>query len=212
VSAKSLHKKFAALLEDITLHEDYIELYKMQLRQIYTTLNMERAGNTTQYQAKIKELDEKAERPEERFINEEIKADLYQKYAEKFKAEREELRRYLEKTVYSPSNLKNYIEKSLEYVLNLPSVWASSRYIEKRKLQLRVFPEGFFYNKKNDQPRTTKMNRVFALIARLKGNVEEKETGTSEIVFRNSGWVAPRVEDSNQILQDLRELSALPDK
>ncbi len=191
VSANSLHKKFAALLEDITLHEDYIELYKMELRQIYTTLNEERADNTDQYKAKIKELDEKAERLEERFINEEIKPDLYHKYSEKFKAEREELRRYLEKTVYSTSNLENYIEKSLEYVLNLPSVWASSNYVEKRKLQKRVFPEGFFYNKKNDQPRTTKMNRVFVVIARLKGNVEEKETGTSEIVFRNSGWVVP---------------------
>jgi len=122
VSAKSLHKKFAALLEDITLHEDYIELYKMQLRQIYTTLNEERADNTDQYKAKIKELDEKCERLEERFINEEIKPDLYHKYSEKFKAEREELRQYLENTVYSTSNLENYIEKSLEYVLNLPSV------------------------------------------------------------------------------------------
>jgi len=55
---------------------------------------------------------------------------------------------------------------------------------------MRVFPEGFFYNKKNDQPRTPKMIRVFAVIARLKGNVEEKETGTSEIILRNSGWVA----------------------
>lgn len=84
----------------------------------------------------------------------------------------------MEKTVYSTSNLENYIEKSLEYVLNLPSVWASSNYIEKRKLQKRVFPQGFFCNKKNDQPRTTKMNRVFVVIARLKGNVEENETGT----------------------------------
>lgn len=79
----------------------------------------------------------------------------------------------------------------MDYVLNLPSVWASSGYVEKRKLQLRVFPEGFFYNKKTDQPRTTKMNSVFTLIACLKGNTEEKETGTSETIFRNSGWVAP---------------------
>ncbi len=55
---------------------------------------------------------------------------------------------------------------------------------------MRVFPEGFFYNKKNDQPRTTKMNSVFVLIARLKGNTEENKTGTSDVVFRNSGWVA----------------------
>ncbi len=90
MSAKSLDKKFTTLLEDITLHEDYIELYKMELRQIYTILNEERADNTEQYKAKIKELDVKCERLEERFINEEIKPDLYYKYSDKFKVEREE--------------------------------------------------------------------------------------------------------------------------
>lgn len=190
VSAKSLHAKFAALLEDITLKEEYIELYKMQLRKIYTTLNEERVVNTDQYHLKIRELDEKMERLEERFINEEIKVDLYHKYSEKFKEEKEELKQYLEKTVYSSSNLENYIDRSLEYVLELPSVWASSNYVEKRKLQMRVFPDGFFYNKKNDQPRTTKMNSIFQLIASIKGNSEQNKTGTSEVIFRNSGWVA----------------------
>jgi site-specific DNA recombinase len=191
VSAKALHKKFETLLEEITLDEKYVELYKLQLRKIFTTLNEERAGNVEQYRAKIKELDTKAERLEERYINEEITPDLYRKYTDRFNSEREELRRFLEQTGYSASNLETYIENSLQYVMELPSMWASSDYVGKRKLQFRVFPEGFFYNKKNDQPRTTKMNSVFALIARLKGNTEENETGTSEIKFRNSGWVVP---------------------
>jgi alpha/beta superfamily hydrolase len=101
MGAKFLPKKFAVLLEDITLHEDYIELYKMELWLIYTTLNEERADNIDLIKEKeeIKELDEKYERLEERFINEEIKPDLYHKYSEKFKVEKEELRKYLEKRV-----------------------------------------------------------------------------------------------------------------
>ncbi len=191
VSAKSLHAKFEALLQDITLDKDYLELYKMELRQLYTKLNEERATNTAQYQAKLVELDKKAERLEERFINEEITPALYHKYADKFREEREEIREYLGNTFFSTSNLEKYIQRSLEYVLELPSVWASSDYVRKRRLQFRVFPEGFYYNKKNDQPRTTKMNSVFTLIARLKGNAEEKETGISKITLKNSGWVAP---------------------
>lgn len=106
------------------------------------------------------------------------------------KAEKEEFRSYLEKTVYSASNLEKYMDRSLEYLLELPSAWASSDYSGKRKLQNIIFPEGFYYNKKNDQPRATKMNSVFSCIARLKGNAEQKETGISEMILKNSGLVA----------------------
>jgi hypothetical protein len=76
---------------------------------------------------------------------------------------------------------------------------------------MRVFPEGFFYTKKNDQPRTTKMNTVFVLIARLKGNTGEKETGTSEIIFRNSGWVEGSGRKSNFLIMDLARFVWLQD-
>lgn len=66
---------------------------------------------------------------------------------------------------------------------------------------MRVFPEGFFYNKKNDQTRTTKMNSLFYCIARLKGNTEEKKAGTSEVILKNYGWVAPQKLESNKIIQ-----------
>jgi site-specific DNA recombinase len=192
VSAKKLHKSFGDLLKDITLDDDYLELYKMELRKIYNTVNYERQDNIQQYQSKMKELEEKIERLEERFINEEIKADLYHKFSEKFREEKEPMKQYLKNTGYSTSNLENYIERSLQYVLELPSLWASSNYAEKRKIQFRVFPNGFYYDRKNDQPRTTKMNNVFALIAHLKGNTGQKETGTSGIILKNSGLVARR--------------------
>ena len=191
VSAKSLHKKFEELLEDITLKEEYIELYKMELRKLYAALNEERAVNIDHYKSKITELDNKLERLEERFINEELKADLYYKHTGKLKAEKEKFRGYLETTVYSTSNLEKYMERSLENLLELPSVWASSDYSSKRKLQKIIFPEGFYYNKKNDQPRTTKMNSIFQLIASIKGNTEQNKTGTSEMILKNSGWVVP---------------------
>jgi len=84
--------------------------------------------------------------------------------------------------------------------MDLKSLWVSSNYVEKRRIQSRVFPEGFYYYRKNDQPRTTKMNSVFALIARLRGNAEEKETGTSKVILRNSGWVVPaRIELTSKV-------------
>lgn len=122
VSAKYLHKKFETLLEDITLKEEYIEPYKMELRKLYNALNKNRLNNMDLYKGKITELDNKLERLEERFINEELKADLYYKHAEKLRAERAEDQKYWGNTTYSNSNLEKYVERSLEYLLELPFV------------------------------------------------------------------------------------------
>lgn len=65
-------------------------------------------------------------------------------------------------------------------------------YKEKQELQQTIFPEGIYFSKKNRETRTTKINSVFALIAGQKGVLEERETGTSEVIFKNSGLVAPR--------------------
>ncbi|MDQ3844949.1 MAG: hypothetical protein M3342_13175 [Bacteroidota bacterium] len=172
----------------MTLEEDYINLYKLQLRKIYTTLNTEREAHVQQYKLKAKEL-------KERFINEEIKADLYEKFPAKYRKEREEMEGYMNMTTFSTSNLEKYISRSVEYLLELPAVWASSDYKEKQKLQFAIFPEGIYYCKQKHQPRTTKMNALFSWNAAQKGITEEKETGTSEVLFKNSGLVAsPRIE------------------
>ncbi|MBD0374484.1 MAG: hypothetical protein ICV51_02510, partial [Flavisolibacter sp.] len=195
VSAKKLHGLFTTILQEVTLEEDYIDLYKLQLRKIYTTLNTEREAHLQQYKLKTKELAERIERLEERFINEEIKADLYEKFPAKYRKEREEMEGYMNMTTFSTSNLEKYISRSVEYLLELPAVWASSDYKEKQKLQFAILPEDIYYCKKKHQPRTTKMNALFSWNASHKGVTEEKETGTSEVIFKNSGLVAsPRIE------------------
>ncbi|GAA4727414.1 recombinase family protein [Flavisolibacter ginsenosidimutans] len=190
VSAKKLHGLFETILDEVTLYEDYIDLYQLQLRKIYNTLNTEREELLQQYKLKSKELEEKIERLEERFINEEIKADLYEKFSRKFKGERKEMEAYVGMTTFSASNLEKFVKRSTEYLMELPSVWTSSDYKGKQTLQFSIFPEGIHYSKKIDQPRTVKMNSIFTLTARQKGLVEERGTGTSELIFRNSGLVA----------------------
>lgn len=111
-----------------------------------------------------------------------------------------------------------------EFLSNKNHGWTSRDYQRKQELQRTIFPEGIYYSKKKGQTRTTKINSVFALIARQKGVLEEKETGISEVIFKNSGLgrietknshqmsstfnalVALRVENSNVLLQDLWEL------
>lgn len=189
VSAKQLHRLFETILSEITLKEEYVELYKLQLRKLYTALNTEREGQQDQYKKKAKELEEKIERLEERFVNDEIKVDLYEKYAAKYRAEWEELKGGVGKSTISASNLETYLERTVGHLTELASLWASSDYKEKQRLQKLIFPEGIYYDKKAGRPRTEKMNLLFALSARQVGITEEKEDGSSDVRFKNSGLV-----------------------
>jgi site-specific DNA recombinase len=190
VSAKQLHSLFELMLNEVNLSQEDVEPFKLQLRKIYTTLNTEREEHLQRYKLKSSELDEKMERLEERFIDEEIKVDLYEKFSAKYRKEREELNALINMTTFSNSNLEKYIDRSLDFVVELPSLWASSNYKGKQELQKIIFPEGIYYSKKNGETRTTKINSIFTLIARQKGVIEKKETGTFEVVFKNSGLVA----------------------
>jgi site-specific DNA recombinase len=181
---------FETILEEVSLSLEDVGPFKEQLRKIYTTLNIEKEEHMHQYKLRSKELDDKIERLEERFINEEIKADLYEKFSTKYRKEREELNAFANLTLYSNSNLEKYIERSTQYLVELPSLWASSDYKGKQELQRTIFPDGIFYSKKKGETRTTKINGIFSLIARQKGLSEEKETGTPEVIFKNSGLVA----------------------
>jgi site-specific DNA recombinase len=148
VSAKQLHSLFEAILAELNITPEDVEPLKYQLRKIYTELNTEREENLRQYKMKSKELEEKIERLEERFINEEIKAELYEKFSAKFRKEREELDAIVNMTPFSNSNLEKYINRALHFLVELPSLWASSGYKEKQELQQTIFPEGIYYSKK----------------------------------------------------------------
>ncbi|OMP75433.1 recombinase family protein [[Flexibacter] sp. ATCC 35208] len=70
VSAKKLHELFETILSEITLPEKYIDLFQLQLRKLFTTINTDREENAKQYKTRLTELEQKIENLEERFIEE----------------------------------------------------------------------------------------------------------------------------------------------
>ena len=81
----------------------------------------------------------------------------------------------LAKTSNKVSNLDKYIETAIDFSPKLNTVWHSSNYMNKQKLQFLVFPDGIYYNRKNDECRTVKVNTFFQYMSSLKRVSEEKE-------------------------------------
>ncbi|MCX6317281.1 MAG: hypothetical protein NTW29_08315 [Bacteroidetes bacterium] len=89
----------------------------------------------------------------------------------------------------------------MEISTELPSLWASSDYSNKQKLQNLIFTEGTCYNKKKDESRTTKINSIFLQIARLKRLSGENKKGLQAEKPLKSIWVVPEKLVSNKIIQ-----------
>ena len=176
-SAKLLHKKFEDILSEITLDKKYIPLLKIQLEKIFNGLNEDRDQLNGSFQKQLIELNNKVERLEERFVNEEINKDLYEKFLSKFRIEKEDLLQHLQGCPISHSNLEKYIKRTIELSTELPTLWASSNFIDKQRLQKLIFSEGIYYNKEKDTTRTTNINTIFSLISSLHCNVATKKEG-----------------------------------
>ena len=102
---------------------------------------------------------------------------MYEKFISKFSIEKEEILQQMQGCPISHSNFEKYVERTIELSTELPTLWASSNFIQKQRLQKLIFSEGIYYNKEKDTTRTTNINTIFSLISSLHCNVGAKKEG-----------------------------------
>lgn len=190
-SVKQIHNKFLSMLEpyQLSLSDKATQLIKKQVVSNLSSHIEQRQSEAQLIQNNLFEINHKIDRIEERFILDEITKEQYLKFTDKFKQERIEINRELEKCTSKVSNLESSVDKLIEFSSNLPSLWTSSDYSGKVKLQNLVFPNGITYNKKNDQCRTSEINPLFSYIAHLKGVLNHKKIGINDVSFNYSDLV-----------------------
>ncbi len=178
--ADVLHEKFRSVLGNftVTLNADMKYLIARQMKATYLQLTKEQQDTTASLEAQLKEAEKKLERLEERFIEEEIDKAMYAKYCEKYKAERTEILAQIQKSGTGVSNLDKCIDKAIDYAAKLTPLWEHSDYAGKQMLQNLVFPEGMYYDRKNEGCRTPNVNGVFRYISTLAGIAGHEKSGS----------------------------------
>jgi DNA invertase Pin-like site-specific DNA recombinase len=169
-NANELNNKFAGMLSSFTINPDYIPLIKEQLYNTFQEHNASLQSNEEAINRKIRKLNEKMERLEERFILEEITTELYQKYKSKFETEKEEIEMQKASNKIELSKLEDYIATGLDFTLNLPEMWSLGDYNQRQELQNALFSGGILYDRQKDECRSTGNNEFITEIARLSGN------------------------------------------
>ncbi|MFN6039904.1 MAG: recombinase family protein, partial [Bacteroidota bacterium] len=87
------------------------------------------------------------------FVTGEIDQSLYSKFREKFRFRIHQIESELDNSHNQLSNLEKAVEKCVELSQNLSETWRNSNFSSKKRLQNLLFPEGIFYNRKNDDYR-----------------------------------------------------------
>lgn len=185
ISGKKVDGIFQRVLNNLNLAplEGIRNLLRTQMAGDYNTATKEKSNDHEALKRQIVELEKKIDRLEERMVSEEIPFDIYQKHAEKFKAEKTELERDLLKTDKGVSNLGKCIDMIIACASKPASAWKLMPYKEKMLFQFMLFPDGISYNKQKDRCRTTKINSVIRYFAELASDWEAKKIGESKFFF-----------------------------
>jgi site-specific DNA recombinase len=192
--AEQLHEQFISKLDDhiVNINEQNIPILRDAMREIYKAKNSANEDAKLTFESQLKEIRKKLERLEERFVNEEISREIFEKFHKKLKTEKLEIETNLHKPENRSSNPEKAIEVAIHLASKLNTLWDCSDYLQKQKLQNLVFPEGLQYHRKNDSLRTIRTNSVFVSISEL---VRLWEDGKMENPDAESGFSA-LVEDN----------------
>lgn len=193
-SANALNATFSQILSRFSLiATDYEkDLIKRQMIALYNQSKEDQHSTRETSENQLQEISKKLERIEERFMNEEISKELYDKYTLKLNEERKQIQQILARSENPVSNLEEKINHIIEMAGKLSIYWGSANYVIKQKLQYLLFPEGIRYNRKTDQCRTNKINGVFLQILRWTQDFRNEKSGIPELNLSYAALVVRR--------------------
>ena len=122
---------------------------------------------TNDSEIRKQQLQDKVDRVEEKYINEEISKEMYEKFRKKYESELNEIVKEIPSGEKNLSNLEKLVEVALEKAQNLSQYWISASYYKKQAFQKAVFPDKIYYHVQKGTYRTTKVNEALLAMASL---------------------------------------------
>lgn len=120
----------------------------------------------------------------------EIDKDAYHVTMEHLIGQMQEIYEELNTVPVKISNAEKLLENSLKKLQNLSVLWDYSDLENKRRIQKIVFPEGIFYDTKNREYLTRKINGFVLVTFYLSQEYALNKNGNSQFFHENSRIVA----------------------
>jgi site-specific DNA recombinase len=182
-SSKIMHQLFEDLIKRYQLDDRFIDPLKEQL--LYTYQNLVDTGKDVKIscQKRLRDLEDKLDKLEERYAYAEIDRAIFEKVAGKLKSEIQSVRLQLKESGKKLSNPEEFIAHALNICSNLSDLWVFGGYDRKVKLQDILFPGGILYDKKKDNYRTLNVNLILRLTNSFSNTSGENKKRKSKNFF-----------------------------
>ncbi len=92
--SEHLHDKFKALLDEyiVKIDEEKLPILKQVMLEIFERNNANNLDSKSAFQSQLKEVNKKLEHLEERFVNEAMSQEIFEKFHKKLKLEKDEIK------------------------------------------------------------------------------------------------------------------------
>lgn len=172
-SQKKLHLQFQEYLKRYEVKKESAEHIKKGLTYMFEQFNQDAKTEEKKYQKNLKDINQKIEQFELRFVEGEINKVLYEKYNQKFLEEKQQIEQIMDCSTFESSNLEKCIEYVSTLSQNLTDTWTSDNYSQSESVQQLLFPDGICYDFKNEEFLTSRINSLFLPIPYLSKGLEE---------------------------------------
>ena len=201
VRAEDANEGFARYVGSLKPNEVVLNLYNEILNDLQNERNSESKKQIDKMKLSITELEQRMEKVENKFIDDEITKEDYDRLSKRIKGQISEIKENVDILSATDKGVKKKIDYSVSLINNLDKYMRYARVEVKCKLIGSMFPNKIQYDGK--KYRTDSYNKVLELIfqetKQLRGYTEtEKEESydSSNSVPRpglEPGWVAPLV-------------------
>jgi site-specific DNA recombinase len=181
-NANQLHEMFESFLANFSIDESIIPLVQQQLLFLYHDLNKNSEQIVIDLKKSLTETNKKIDSIEEKhFVLNEMSKETFEKFYRRYQEEKSQILIQINKNANGISNHEECIKSVLDFSTKLNTTWSCSDVSTKEKIQNLIFPDGIFYNKKNNTFRTEKINSIFSCIAKLQSISAQNKNRTNQV-------------------------------
>lgn len=173
-SAKVVNEQFYDLLRKYTIEESLAEIIQDLTVEAIHQLNNSVFENKEILENQLKEASRKLDMLHEKFFTGEVQRDVYDRFTTKYKEEIANINQELSKSTINLSNLDKKVKNATYFACNLHNLWNLGSYAEKEGIQKKAFPDGIYYNVKNECYRTERVNSIFEIMYTISNSLGKK--------------------------------------
>lgn len=190
-NANALKEHFEKVLRQYQVLPGLKAPMALQMKKLFYSLNEEGIKEQEHLKGKLTEVENKLEGIEEKYVLDQIKQPMYEKWSAKFRQELKEINDQLANCSVSSSNLEECISYTIDLSANLLKMWREGDVLQKQKLQSLVFPDGIRYNRDSDAVLTTRVNSFFYVINTLSEPCNISKEKGKHTNCTSPRWVGP---------------------